>query len=110
MLSAFKIFGMMNLTKQTRKKHAMKTMIYNPTTWSEAADFVEFELLDNQVSGEQRDVLVKPDVNPGLVAWLFGRVADYNSFRAEDEPELLLEGVSMNFNSYNDTLVSFKFA
>lgn len=88
----------------------MKTVIFNPKSWVEAADFADYELLNGK-AGEQVDMLILPETNPGLVAWLFGRVDEFNRFRNAGEPKLLLEGVSyVGYSGLrNETLVSFRF-
>lgn len=88
----------------------MKTVLFNPETWADAADFADYELLDGE-AGEQIDVMILPETKPGLVAWLFGRVDEFNRFRTAGEPKLLLEGVSyIGFSGLrNETMVSFRF-
>lgn len=90
----------------------MKTVTFNPESWADAADFADYELLCEKDPGTQIDMIVPPESNPCLLAWLFGRIDEHNRFRGTNldgtpEPKLVLEGVSHNYCGNGTALVSF---
>jgi len=87
----------------------MRTATFNPVSWTDAADFADEHLLKDGKPGEQVDVEIASDANPGLVAWLFGRVDEFNKYLPAGKPKLLIEGVSYNPSWNVAALVSFQY-